>query len=103
MDKLAGALGLAKRAGQTVTGTELIQDAVRRKKAALVLAASDASEGSVKKLKNTCLFYGVRFETIPYTKSELSAALGMTRLTSAVSIRDHEILKLINTVLCEKM
>ena len=53
-DRVLSALGLAKRAGKVISGTEQVQDAVRDKKAFLVLAARDISDNSRKKITNTC-------------------------------------------------
>lgn len=87
-DRVLSSLGLAKRAGKTVTGTEQVQDAVRHGKALMVIAASDISAGSKKKLFNTCQYYGV--ELTEYSDMQaISAALGIKRLTTSVAITDE--------------
>lgn len=87
-DRVLSALGLAKRAGKTITGTEQVQDAVRANKACLVIAARDISENSRKKITNTCTHYSA--ELAEYATMELiSAALGQKKLVSSVAITDN--------------
>lgn len=86
-DRVLSALGLAKRAGKIISGTEQVQDAVRAKKALIVIAARDISENSRKKITNTCTYYET--ELVEYATMELiSAALGQKKLISSVAITD---------------
>ncbi len=87
-DRVLSALGLAKRAGKVITGTQLVQDAVRHKKALLVLAASDISDNSKKKLVNSCDFYNVEF-TQYSDMAALSAALGQKKAITSAAITDE--------------
>lgn len=93
--KLIGALGLAHKAGALIKGNEAVHDAVRQKKVVLVLLASDASEGSKKKLLTACAYYGVPIREIASDKDSLAKALGSPSPCAAVAVRNHEILKLI--------
>lgn len=87
-DRVLAALGLARRAGKIVAGTQLVQDAVRQKKALLVIAASDISDNSRKKLVNSCDFYGIEF--IEYSDMRaLSAALGQKKLITSAAVTDE--------------
>ena len=86
-DRVLNALGLAKRAGKVTLGTEQVQDAVRSGKAQIVIAATDISENSRKKLRNTCTHYGT--ELIEYSTMELlSMALGQKKFVSSVAVTD---------------
>ena len=87
-DRVLSSLGLAKRAGKTVTGTQQVQDAVRQGKALMVIAASDISAGSKKKLTNTCEYYGAEL-TFYSDMQTLSDALGMKKFTTSVAITDE--------------
>ena len=98
-DKLKFALGLAKKAGQTVTGTDLILEQIRHRQAARVIIAADASEGSRKKLVSACKNYNVKCSITALDKSQLSNALGLSGYTAAVAVRKHEIVNLIDRTL----
>jgi ribosomal protein L7Ae-like RNA K-turn-binding protein len=76
MDKVLLSLGLARRAGKLNFGADAVLEDIRTKKARLVLIASDASEGTKKRLTDKSIFYGIEYENISYTCKELGAALG---------------------------
>ncbi len=94
-DKLLFALGLALKAGALIKGNEMVHEAIRKNKAALVLLAQDASDGSKKKLITACAFYKTVIREIPFSKKSLAAALGNGSDCAAIAIKKHEILKLI--------
>ena len=94
--KLEFALGIARRAGAVFTGTEIIRDAIRRGKVRLVILAEDASENTKKRLKNSCDFYHVKLFETQLTMDRLSAGVGIGRLTSAVAISGHSVIRLVN-------
>ncbi len=52
-------VGLATKAGKTVSGEFSTEKSVKTGKGLLVLAAEDASENTKKKFKNMCTFYQV--------------------------------------------
>ncbi len=58
-EKVFGYLGLAQRAGRVESGEFSTEEAVKRKKAAAVLIACDASANTKKKFRNMCEFYQV--------------------------------------------
>lgn len=87
-DRVLAALGLAKRAGKVVAGTQLVQDAVRQNKALLVIAASDISDNSRKKLVNSCEFYNTEFTEYSDMRA-LSAALGQKKLITSAAVTDE--------------
>ena len=64
-------LGLAKKAGAVIAGTELVIESVRKKKACHVFICSDASLGTVKKITDKAKFYGVPVTKLDLTMSEL--------------------------------
>ena len=94
-DKLIGALGLAHKAGALIKGNEAVHDAIRQKKAALVLLSADASEGSKKKLITACAYYQVPVREMPLNQDTLARALGASSPCAAAAVKKHEILKLI--------
>lgn len=58
-DKALSLIGLACRAGRTKTGEFQVMEAIRKKTAALVIIASDASENTKKAASDKCGFYGI--------------------------------------------
>ncbi len=75
-DRLLNFLGLCKRAGQLIAGTQTVIDAVKSGKVKLVLSASDLSDHSAGDAAYTAQRYGVVYQKLDRTKEELSAALG---------------------------
>ena len=57
--KIYGLIGLAKRAGKTVSGSFLAEETVRSGKMSLLILAEDASDGTKKKLSDKCRYYRV--------------------------------------------
>ena len=86
MEKIASALGLCRRAGKLVMGTELVLEAVRREKVVLVLMAEDTAENAAEKLSALCGHRSVPCRRIPLKKADLSKALGLQRETAAVAV-----------------
>lgn len=58
-NKVMGLIGLATKAGKTVSGEFCTEREVKSGKARLVIVAEDASENTRKKFKNMCDFYRV--------------------------------------------
>lgn len=75
MDRIIHMLGLATKAGKTQSGTFLTEDAVRARKARLVLIAEDAEANTRKTLEDKCRSYHV---PVVYagTKEQLGQAMG---------------------------
>lgn len=84
--KLAGILGLAKRAGALAQGTDIAVDAVRSGRACAVFTANDISASSQKKLTDKCTFYKVPIVAVDLTMNEFSAATGLLRLCTAAAL-----------------
>jgi ribosomal protein L7Ae-like RNA K-turn-binding protein len=88
-DRLLGAIGLCRRAGKLVCGVDLICTEMRKRKSVqLVLAASDVSDNTKKKLNDKCKFYGVTLAFLPCTAEGLAAAVGKDAPIGAVAITD---------------
>ena len=83
-DRLLSFLGLCRRAGKLVIGNDPLRETVEEGKAFLVLAASDISENTLKKI-NTAVSEGkVPFYKVDRTKDEISFSLGKTCACLAV-------------------
>lgn len=68
-------LGLATKAGKTVTGEFSTEKAVKEGRAFLVLVAEDASDNTKKNFRNMCEYYKVTMEVFG-DKDSLGAACG---------------------------
>ena len=90
--KFAGLLGIAKKAGRVIAGTNLVTDAVRSgspsKCPCGVFLASDVSDNTRKRITNCCTYYEVPLYEIPLTIAEVGDAIGKSGSTSAVGITD---------------
>lgn len=88
-EKLLRFLGLAKKAGKVVMGTDLVCRACReRKKPSLILLASGVSPATEKKVSDKCSFYGVSLERISASADELGEALGKLGSIATVAVTD---------------
>lgn len=68
-------LGLARRAGRVAMGESMSEEAVRGHRVRLLLAAGDASDGTLRRTRRMA---GERIPlaVLPCTRAELGAALG---------------------------
>ena len=69
MSKISSILGLASKAGQLITGTAGVEEAIRKHKVSLVICAADLSPKTVKNFRYLCerekidfLSFGLRTE-----------------------------------------
>ncbi len=81
-------LGMARRAGNVVVGTDAVRQALRKGDVKLLILASDGSETQKKKLVPLAEARGVRWETLA-SSQELGAAVGAGSLT-AVGVIGNE-------------
>lgn len=58
-DKVLSLIGLATKAGKTVSGEFCTEKEVKAGKASLVIVAGDASDNTKKKFQNMCEFYRI--------------------------------------------
>lgn len=92
-DAVAGALGLAAKAGKTKSGEFQTENAVRGRKAYLVLIAGDASENTKEKFRSLCEYYQVPFE-IYGTRESLGQSIGKEHRAS-LAVTDERLSELI--------
>ncbi len=98
--KTLSALGLCRKAGKLLCGTPMICDALGgRGRPFLVLAASDNSANTQKKLNDKCGFYGVELVVLPANGEALASAVGKTARLSAVAITDENLCRLVRGTL----
>lgn len=85
-NKLANMLGLAQKAGKIISGEFAVEQAVRSKKACLVLLAADASLNTKKKYHDLVAFYEVPLYEI-FSKEEMGEAIGKVQ-RAAIAVND---------------
>lgn len=87
-----GVLGLAARARKLTCGTQNVCDALRLGKAAIVLAATDISDNTKKRLFDRCAYYNIKIALLPVSAQELGNALGRGAC-AAVALSDASFIK----------
>ena len=89
--RLVGMIGFAMRAGKVIIGTELVCASMSKsgaKRARIVLLASDASEGTKKKIRCKCEFYSVELRIVDIDGDTLGRMLGKTFSPAVIAISD---------------
>ena len=89
--RLLGMLGFAMRAGKLCIGTPLVCKALGAKDfggVRLVLLSCGASEGTKKKVRCKCEFYGVGLWEIPLEPEALGRLLGKMYAPAAIGVCD---------------
>ena len=76
MDRSLALLGMAKKAGLLAVGGEAAATAARRGEAVLIITASDASDGAVRRAKANAESNGVEYKAVPFTMFELGNTAG---------------------------
>lgn len=75
MDKVISYLGLAKRAGKLVLGTDAVLKNLHRLKTKLIFVASDSSLATIEKVEKKGYFYQIPVIK-KYSTDDLAKALG---------------------------
>ena len=93
---LLGMIGICRRAGKTVIGTDMVCEHLRKrgKKSIedekidiLVLEAADTSENTHKKLSDKCIFYNVKHIRLQLEGAALGKAVGKD-YAAAIAVND---------------
>ena len=93
---LLGAVGLCRKAGKLIIGTDAVCLALREKKKPCgVLAAGDVSENTSKRLQDKCNTYAVPLLRLSAGGEELSRAIGKSSKTAAVAVTDDQLWRLV--------
>jgi len=69
-------LGMAKKAGLLAVGSEAAAIAARRGEAKLIITASNASDGAIRRAKANAESNGVKYLAVPFTMFELGSIAG---------------------------
>ena len=104
-DRLLLMLGLCRKAGKLIWGTDNICTALREsrgsKRPLLVLEAEDTSANTHKKLSDKCSFYKAEHIVIKNSASELGEALGLANLCAAAAVTDRNFCEAIKKIVDE--
>lgn len=92
-NKILSLVGLATKAGKTVSGEFSVEKSVKSKKSFLVLVAGDASENTKKKFRNMCEFYEVPLYFLS-DKESLGRAMGK-EFRASLAVQDENFAKAI--------
>ena len=85
-DRLMNLLGLARKAGKLELGGEAVKQAVRRRRAKLVLMSADLSENTAGAVAREAEKYGVRTAALPAGMDAVQAAVG--KRAGAIAVTD---------------
>ena len=95
-EKLLGAVGICRKAGKLVIGTDAVCEALAaNRKPRAVFAASDVSGNTAKRLRDRCGYYGVELWVFPVTGEELARAVGKTGKCAAGAVTDEQLCRLL--------
>lgn len=81
-------LGLARRAGKLVWGTQNVCDALKAGGVVCVAEANDNSANTHKRLNDRCAYYGIKIIQADVSAEELGAAIGRSGPVSAAAVTD---------------
>ena len=87
--KVLSMLGLSRRAGAVIIGTDLVTKALPSGNVKLVMYSCDASANTEKKITDKCKFYKTECIKLSYDGSEIAHAIGKQSTVSVVGITDE--------------
>ena len=100
-EKVLSYLGLCKKAGKLVCGTDMAADMIRRGKAVLALTSSDASSNTVKRISDCCKFRSVEYTALPCTTEQTGRAVGRSGGIAALCITDSSFAEMIKKAITQ--
>ena len=98
-------IGIAKKAGKIIAGTEMVVESIRAKKKAVkaVFISCDASENTLKRITNTSDYYKIpAFKTV-FDKLELGRITGASGERSVIGVTDEGLAKAIISNISEEI
>ena len=84
MDKVISMIGLATKAGKTVSGEFSVEKAIQGNKAHAVIVSVEASDNTKKMFKNKCEYYKIPLFYYGTTQDLVKATGNKTRMSLAV-------------------
>ena len=93
--QLLFSIGLARKAGKLISGTDFVCDGIRKSKVFLVVCSGDVSENTKKKISDCCAYYRVPLHFADVSKEMLGKAIGKS-FSACVGITDQNLSELIS-------
>lgn len=93
--QLLFSIGLARKAGKLVSGTDFVCDAIRNKKIFLVVCSESVSDNTRKKISDCCTYYHTDLRFADVSKEALGKAIGKA-FTACVGVADKNLSELIS-------
>lgn len=88
-------IGLGRRAGKIIVGTDMVCDGIRDGKVLLVIEAAAVSENSKKRIENCASYYETQLVRLDDVNAdELGKAIGKSAV-ACIGVADENIAKLI--------
>ncbi len=87
-DKFLFMLGLCRRAGKLIMGTDLVTKSLPSKKTYLVIYTEDASDNTKKRVTDKCSFYEVECQMAKYSSLVVSDAIGKSGSVCTLGVTD---------------
>lgn len=87
--RIAGLLGMARRAGKLTAGFDAVASLVSGGTAAAVMVAADLSEKTEKELRFAARNHPIPLLRLPLTKEEIGGALGLRKPVGVLALEDR--------------
>ena len=100
--KVLSMLGLSRRAGAVIIGTDLVTKALPSGKVKLVIYAGDSSANTEKKITDKCKFYNAECIKLSYGGGEIAHAIGKMSTVSVVGITDGNFSRELNLLISKE-
>ena len=93
--QLLFSIGLARKAGKVISGTDFVCDGIRKGKILLTVCSDDVSDNTRKKISDCCAYYRTPLCFADVSKEMLGKAIGKS-FTACVGITDQNLSELIS-------
>lgn len=87
-NKVLGLLGIARRSGHILIGSDAVKQALANRRAKLILLAQDCSPKTEKECRFVATEFPCPLRRIQADKQELAAALGLQKPVAVVAVDD---------------
>ena len=91
--KFLSMLGLSRRAGEAIIGTDLVTKALPSKKVKVVFFSANSSANTEKRITDKCAFYNVKCVKIDTESFKIGKALGKDGGVCVVGIKSDNFSK----------
>ena len=95
LKQLLFSIGLAKKAGKLISGTDSVCDEIRKNKILLVVCAENVSDNTKKKITDCCAYHQVKLHFCNLPKETLGKAIGKA-FSACIGVTDKNLSELIS-------